>query len=71
MGENAVQLREDALADLENFGIKIDPARNANEDDVEGARMISTEDSAVKVYMIPTNEELAIARYSLELAEKE
>ncbi|WP_273353216.1 acetate kinase [Corynebacterium resistens] len=71
VGENAVQLREDALADLENFGIKIDPARNANEEDVEGARMISTEDSAVKVYMIPTNEELAIARYSLELAEKE
>ncbi|WP_282941021.1 acetate kinase [Corynebacterium auriscanis] len=71
VGENAVQLREDALAGLENFGIEICPSRNANEDGVEGARMISTEDSAVKVFMVPTNEELAIARYSLELAEQE
>ena len=71
VGENAVQLRADALADMKNFGIEISPSRNANEDEVEGARLISTDDSAVKVYMIPTNEELAIARYSLELAEAE
>lgn len=71
VGENAVQLRADALADMKNFGIEISPSRNANEDEVEGARLISTDDSVVKVYMIPTNEELAIARYSLELAEAE
>ncbi|WP_312098103.1 acetate kinase [Corynebacterium dentalis] len=68
VGENAVGVRRDALAGLENFGIEIDDARNANEEGIEGARKISTDNSKVKVFVVPTNEELAIARYADELA---
>lgn len=68
VGENAVGVRRDALAGLENFGIEIDDARNANEEGIEGAREISTDNSKVKVFVVPTNEELAIARYADELA---
>ncbi|AZA10624.1 acetate kinase [Corynebacterium gerontici] len=67
VGENDVDVRADALAHLEGFGIKIDPERNALPN--TGPREISTDDSAIKVFVVPTNEELAIARYAKELAE--
>lgn len=66
VGENAAFVRADALAGLEGYGIKIDPERNALPN--TGAREISTDDSAIKVFVIPTNEELAIARYAVKLA---
>ncbi|MBI9001329.1 acetate kinase [Corynebacterium sp. CCM 9185] len=66
VGENAANVRADAMANLENFGIRIDPERNAERS--SSAREISTDDSPVKVFVIPTNEELAIARYAVELA---
>lgn len=66
VGENDNGVREAALADLENYGIKIDTERNAGRTD--GAREISTEDSTVKVFVVPTNEELAIAQKSDALA---
>ncbi|PRQ11788.1 acetate kinase [Corynebacterium sp. 13CS0277] len=66
VGENAVDVRADALAGLEGFGIKIDPERNAQPN--TGTREISADDSQVKVFVIPTNEELAIARYAVALA---
>ncbi|MCF1694257.1 acetate kinase [Corynebacterium argentoratense] len=66
VGENVANVRADALSNLEGFGIKIDPERNALPN--EGAREISTDDSQVKVFVIPTNEELAIARYAVKLA---
>lgn len=69
VGENHVGIRRDTMADLENFGIEIDDARNRNEEGVEGPRVISTEDSAVKVLVVPTNEELAIARAALKLSQ--
>lgn len=68
VGENDKAVRADALADLECYGIKIDPAKNDLPND--GAREISTDDSTVKVFVIPTNEELAIARYAVKLAEQ-
>ena len=67
VGENAHFVREDALAGLEMYGIKVDPERNKLPND--GPRLISTDDSAVKVFVIPTNEELAIARYAAKFAE--
>lgn len=66
VGENHVGIRRDSMAALENFGIRIDPERNAAPND--GPRFISTEDSAVKVLVVPTNEELAIARYAMAYA---
>ena len=68
VGENAKFVREDAMADLEMYGIKIDPERNDLPND--GPREISTDDSAVKVFVVPTNEELAIAQKATALAGK-
>src|SRR5699024_6434995 len=70
VGENAAFVRKDAMADLEGFGIKIDDDRNLNKEGVEGPRVISTDDSKIKVFVVPTNEELAIAQYAMELAEQ-
>ncbi|MCY7404266.1 MAG: acetate kinase [Cryobacterium sp.] len=64
VGENAPLVRERALAGLEALGIRIDPVRNAAAD--RGARVISADDSAVTVLVIPTNEELEIARQTLK-----
>ncbi|GAB83842.1 acetate kinase [Gordonia rubripertincta] len=69
VGENSVRVRADALAGLERFGIVLDPERNAAAD--RSARRISADASAVDVLVVPTNEELAIARQSAALvAEK-
>ena len=64
VGENAANVRAKVLAGLESLGIRLDPARNAVRG---GARVISTDDSPVTVMVVPTNEELAIARATLAL----
>ena len=64
VGENNDALREMVCEGLDWMGIKIDPAKN------EGKRTegeISADDSRVKIFVIPTNEELAIARDTLAL----
>lgn len=66
VGENAKFVREDALAGLEMYGIHIDKERNDLPND--GPREISTDESAVKVFVVPTNEELAIAQKATALA---
>lgn len=67
IGENAPEVRAEALANLENLGIKLDDELNA----VRGqAQKISTEDSKVEVWVVPTNEELLIARDTLEVVSK-
>ncbi|MGV9670437.1 MULTISPECIES: acetate kinase [unclassified Gordonia (in: high G+C Gram-positive bacteria)] len=68
VGENAASVRADALAGLENYGIVVDPERNAVRS--RQPRRISTDDSPVTVLVIPTNEELAIARQSAEVVEE-
>lgn len=65
VGENAASVRADALAGLENYGIIIDAERNAVR--AKYARRISADDSDVDVLVVPTNEELAIARQSAEV----
>lgn len=61
IGENNIDLREAVCAGLEGLGVKIDPAANAA---VTGGQegVISTDDSTIKVVVIPANEELVIAR---------
>lgn len=66
VGENDQFVRADALDNLEMYGIKIDPERNAIRSDQP--RLISTDDSTIQVWVVPTNEELAIARYAKQLA---
>ena len=66
IGENDTQAVADVIAGFEWMGIKIDPAKN-----VRGCcGVISTDDSTVKVLRIPTNEELPIARDTLEIVSK-
>jgi acetate kinase len=64
VGENDRQMRKDICSYLGYLGVKIDDEKN----NVRGKRsVISADDSKVKVMMIPTNEELAIARETLRL----
>ena len=59
VGENDVTMREVICHNLGNLGIKLDPVKNK----VRGKEtIISTDDSRVKILLIPTNEELMIAR---------
>lgn len=67
VGENADFVRADSLADLEMYGIIIDEERNGAPND--GPRLISTDDSRIQVWVVPTNEELAIARYAQALTD--
>ncbi|PPJ20025.1 acetate kinase [Nocardia nova] len=66
VGENNAQVRADALAGLERFGIAVDPVRNTAKD--RAARRISPPDAEVAVLVVPTDEELAIARAAAALA---
>ena len=67
VGENAIELRRDVLRGLDWLGIELDEARNASPD--RCARLISTDTSRIAVLVVPTNEELEIARQSLEAIE--
>lgn len=58
IGENAAPIRTQTIEPLEALGIRIDAAKN----EAHGEQEISGPDSRVKVYVIPTNEELLIAR---------
>ena len=60
IGENRAELRASICANLENLGIKLDAEKNSSTRATEA--IISTADSAVKVFVIPTNEELVVAR---------
>nr|WP_207636196.1 acetate kinase [Proteocatella sphenisci] len=64
LGENSIDAREEICGGLERLGISIDKVENK----VRGKeKVISAADSAVKVLCIPTNEEVMIARDTLEL----
>jgi len=65
IGEHVARLRADALAGLSRLGISVDPARN--EALATGPRRISPDDSPVAVLVVPTNEELSIARQAVAL----
>jgi acetate kinase len=64
LGENSKQTRADILDKVASLGIKLDSERN----DFRGEfRLISADDSKIPVYVIPTNEELMIARDTYNL----
>ncbi|WP_107659756.1 acetate kinase [Nocardia suismassiliense] len=67
VGENSPQVRADALAGLSRFGIEVDPTANTAKG--RTARRISPPDAEVAVLVVPTNEELAIARAAHQVAE--
>jgi len=67
VGENDAAVRHDALSGLTSLGIDIDGRLNENSD--RSARRISSPTSATTVLVIPTDEELAIARACLHVIE--
>lgn len=67
IGENSPLIRKLSLSNLEKMGIVLDEEKNdlnSNE-----ARIITKDDSQVTVFVIPTNEELVIARETLKILE--
>lgn len=64
LGENSKETRENVINGLGVFGIKINPDVNNFRGE---ERIVSTDDSTVKVMAIPTNEELMIARDTVRL----
>lgn len=67
IGENSSLTRKECLNGLEFLGFNIDDEKNAVRGEIQE---ISTKDSKVKVYEIPTNEELMIARDTVKLINK-
>jgi len=65
IGENSPLTRAAVLAGLADLGIAIDP--QANEAKAAGEREIGAADARVKVWVIPTNEELIVARQTRDL----
>lgn len=64
VGENQTGLRWDACQDMEYLGVRLDKERNMCRGE---ERIISTDDSKVKVVLVPTDEEIVIARDTQEL----
>ncbi|WP_302360226.1 acetate/propionate family kinase [uncultured Megasphaera sp.] len=68
VGENGIEDRAAIAEGLEYLGAKLDPQRN----DVRGKdALISTDDSTVKMHVIPTNEEIMIARDTKDIVSKQ
>jgi acetate kinase len=65
VGENVPEVREDSLRGLDALGLRVDPRRNRA--DADGPRVVSADGSAVTVLVVPTDEELAIARQVREV----
>ena len=69
IGENAPLVRSQALQTLGFAGVELDPERNLSPE--RGIRIISTDASAVTVLVVPTDEELEIARQTLDASRAE
>ncbi len=65
IGENDARMRAMALSGLEELGIKLDGKKNNTRE--SGERIISADDSKVKVLIIPTDEEFMIAKDTYDL----
>lgn len=64
VGENQMNSRSDVCAGLEFLGVKVDPAKNK----IRGVEaVVSTDDSRVKVVVVPTDEELMIASDTMNI----
>ena len=68
IGENRAELRAAICADLDQLGIVLDAGKNAATRATEA--VISVAGARVKVMVIPTNEELVVARETRRLLEK-
>ena len=69
IGENSTALRAAVCRDAAWLGVELDAA--ANDRSGDGVRRISTADSRVAVWVVPANEELMIARHTLDILEQQ
>ncbi len=69
-GEMSPTLRERALAGLEVLGIELDPERNRRSRTHHGETRITTDDSPVPVFVVPTDEERVMAEDAVALVER-
>ena len=67
IGENGSNIRTAVCTGLESIGIVLDPAKNAS---AKGECRISAEGSRTQLWIVPTNEELIVARQTMECLEK-
>ena len=67
IGENQVRVRKGILDYLKFMGVKLDDERNNVRSE---EKLISADDSYIPVWIIPTNEELVIARETLKIVSK-
>ena len=67
IGENSQRIRGDVCRNMQWAGIHLDPDLNGQ---VDGETCVSHADSAVAVWVVPTNEELVVARQAAELIGK-
>jgi len=67
IGENCAEVRGDVLKGLCGFGIELDEDRNKS---LKGEGAISTDGSAVKVLVVPANEEIVVARETVAVVER-
>ncbi len=68
IGENSTLVRRNALKELEFLGVELDDAKN--EAPGNGERIISKDGAKVKVLIIPTNEELVIAKDTMRIVKE-
>lgn len=65
IGENSALIRKETLKDLQFFGINVDQKKNKSKSG--GEREIHSNSSKIKIFIIPTNEELVIARDTMKI----
>ena len=67
VGENSIEMREEICTGLNFLGIELDSERN----NTRGAiAEISSDNSKVKIYVIPTDEEMMIAKDTKDIVSK-
>ncbi len=67
IGENSAEIRSAVLKDLTGFGVELDEERNRT---IKGEGAISTDSSAVKVLVVPANEEMIVARETVAVVSR-
>jgi len=67
VGENSALIREKVCQNLEYLGVEIDPVRNLNPDGLKEFK-ISSDNSKVEVWVVPTDEEMVIALDASKIA---
>ncbi|QDU39421.1 Acetate kinase [Maioricimonas rarisocia] len=64
IGENSTRVRSDVCAGMDYAGIQLDPEKNES---AKGEAKISRDDSRVEIWTVPTNEEIVVARQTVEV----